>query len=143
MCDDAFSQRFLPREELEAALEAAGKRVDVMWSKFVSPESFPLFFGMFREVLSQGEEGREGGRKGASVERFVNLVEREKEEERQKKARKKKMTKKAMRKRSSVTCLLKLAAMTSPYGGHLVMVLTIQPMPSLVDVWAAVVGGGV
>jgi len=140
MCNDAFSARFLPREEFEAALEAAEKRVDVMWSKFVSPESFPLFLGMFREVLKEGEEGREGGEKGATVERFVNLVEREKGGEAQKKARKKKMSKKAMWERSSVTCLLKLSAMTSPCGGFLVMVLTIQPIPTLADVWAAVVG---
>jgi hypothetical protein len=37
---------------LEAALEAAEKRVDV------SPESFPLSLGMFREVLKEGEDGR-------------------------------------------------------------------------------------
>jgi len=113
LCDDAFSHRFLPRGEMEAALEAAGKRVDVMWSTFVSPESYPLFFSMFAEALKKGEEGREEGKEGgkdggAVVERFVNLIDQE--EERREALNLSKETKATRRKkrkgRCSVICLV-------------------------------------
>jgi hypothetical protein len=148
MCDDAFSSLFLPRSELKAALETAGKRVDIMWSSFVSPESYPTFFGMFLEVSRQVEGGQAGGGGGGGgrktkVVRFVKMVGRQelglvgggveaagKVPERGGEGKK------------GVICRSELATLASPCGGYVAIVLSLQPVSSSSgeDGWATVVG---
>ena len=125
----------------------------------VSPESYPVFFGMFSEAFraaeegDQGEGGGGGGRGGgggggggggegkkAKVVRFVNMVGRQEGGEEVEGGGKGAGKVPGGGRGRGLTCLSSLATLVSPCGGSVAIGLSLQPMSSAEDVWATVVG---